>query len=123
LRQPPKRVLCVEDNKDICFMLSSLLQRAGYVPVMTFTAGDALTLAGREEFDLFILDTWLGESSGVDLCRAVRAIRPEALVLFYSAAIFDSDREAALEAGACEYVAKPGTEGLVEAVRRALGDA
>lgn len=119
--QPRKRVLCAEDNEDICFMLSSLLKGVGYDTVTTFTAGDALMLAGRDEFDLFILDTRLGGQSGVELCRELRDVRPDTPVIFYSAEAYDSDREAALKAGACAYVTKPGTEELVEAVRRVVG--
>jgi DNA-binding response OmpR family regulator len=120
LPQPPKRVLCVEDNEDIGFLLFTVLKREGFDAVITYTVGDALMLAGREEFDLFILDVWFGEGSGLDLCRALREAHPGAPVVFYSAAAFDSDREAALRAGACAYVTKPGIEELVEAVRQAL---
>ena len=47
--------------------------------------------AGREAFDLFILDTWPGEKGGVELCRELRAVCPDRPVAFYSAAAFDSD--------------------------------
>lgn len=87
---------------------------------MCVTAGEALKLAGRAEFDLFILDTRLESGSGLDLCRALREAHPDTPVSFYSAAAFDSDRETALRAGASAYVAKPGTEEVMEAVRRAL---
>jgi two-component system OmpR family response regulator len=123
LPPPRKRVLCVEDNEDIALLLYATLHARGYDPVVTYTAGGALTLAGREGFDLFILDTRLGEESGVELCRGLRAARPDTPVVFYSAAAFDSDREAALRAGACAYVTKPGMEGLVGEVRKALGPA
>lgn len=118
--QPPKRVLCVEDNEDIGFLLLTVLKREGFDAVVTYTVGDALMLTGREEFDLYVLDVWFGDGSGLDLCRTLREAHPNAPVIFYSAAAFDSDREAALRAGTCAYVTKPGTEELVEAVRRAL---
>ena len=121
LPQPPQRVLCVEDNEDISFLLYTVLKREGYDAVVTYTVGDALTLAGREEFDLYVLDVLFEKGgSGLDLCRTLREAHPNAPVVFYSAAAFDSDREAALRAGACAYVTKPGIEELVEAVRRAL---
>jgi DNA-binding response OmpR family regulator len=120
LPQPPKRVLCVEDNEDIGFLLFTLLKREGFDAVVTYTVGDALMLAGREDFDLYILDVMFESGSGLDLCRALREAHPNSPVVFYSAAAFDSDREAALRAGACAYVTKPGTEELVETVRRAL---
>ncbi len=120
MRQPPKRVLCVEDNEDIGFLLYTLLKREGFEAVLTFTVGEALRLSGREEFDLYILDVAFESGSGLDLCRKLREAHPDAPVVFYSAAAFDADREAALRAGACAYVTKPGTGELLEAVRRAL---
>ena len=78
---------------------------------------------GREGLDLFIPDTRLGEGGGVELCRGLRAARPDTPVVFYSAAAFDSDRGAARRAGACAYAAKPGVEGLVGEVRRVVGPA
>ena len=118
--QPPKRVLCVEDNEDIGFLLFTVLKREGFDAVITYTVGDALMLAGRGEFDLYVLDVRFGDGSGLELCRALREAHPDSPVVFYSAAAFDADREAALRAGACAYVTKPGTEELVEAVRHAL---
>ncbi len=120
MSQPPKRVLCVEDNEDIGFLLYTTLKREGFEPVITYTISDALMLAGREEFDLYVLDVALESGSGLDLCRTLREARPDVPVIFYSAAAYDSDREAGLGAGACAYVTKPGTGELVEEVRRAL---
>lgn len=120
--QPPKRVLCVEDNEDICFMLTTVLGRAGYTAASAASPAEALEMDGREHFDLYILDTRFGEESGLDLCRILTAAHPDTPVIFYSAAVFDSDREAALRAGASAYVTKPGIEELVEVVRDVLGD-
>lgn len=119
--QPPKRVLCAEDNEDICFMLKSILRQEGFDTDSAAGASEALELAGREHFDLFILDARFGNESGFDLCRDLRAARPGTPVVFYSGAALDSDREAALAAGARAYVVKPGTEELVEAVKQILG--
>lgn len=120
--RPPKRVLCVEDNEDIRFMLTRMLRAAGFDAASAAGVEEATALTRREHFDLFILDTKLEGESGIDLCRTLRALRPDASVIFYSGAVSDADREEGLRAGACEYVAKPGVEGLVEAVRRVLGD-
>lgn len=120
MHEPHQRILCVEDNEDICLMLTTVLGQAGYDTASATRPAEALEMAGREPFDLYILDTRFGEESGLDLCRALRAAHPETPVVFYSAAVFDSDREAALRAGARAYVTKPGTDELVEAVRNIL---
>lgn len=117
---PPKRVLCAEDDEDICFLLTTALGRAGYDVSTSASPAEGLETAGREHFDLFILDAVFDEGNGLDLCRALRAAHPDTPVIFYSAAAFDSDREAALRAGACAYVTKPDTAELVEVVNRVL---
>ena len=114
------RVLCVDDNEDNCFMLYALLKRGGYEPMTCFAVGDALVLAAREEFDLFILDARYPVGTGAELCRHIREMRPGAKVIFYSGAALDEDQERGLEAGAYAYVKKPEVEGLLESVRRAL---
>jgi len=94
LPQTPNRVLCVEDHEDIRFLLTTVLGAAGYDVASAAGSGEALGLARREQFDLFVLDTRLGGESGIDLCRALREMRPSALVIFYSGAVYDSDKEA-----------------------------
>lgn len=121
MRQP-KRILCVEDNEDIRFMLTTVLGAAGYDAASAGGTEEAARMARDEHFDLFVLDTKLAGESGIALCRTLREMRPAAPVIFYSGAVSDSDREEGLSAGACAYVAKPGVEGLVEAVRHVLGD-
>ncbi len=110
----------MEDNEDIGFLLYTVLSREGYEPVITPGVGEALALAAGKGFDLYVLDTTLKDGSGLDLCRALREAHPGAPVVFYSAAAYGRDREAALLTGACAYVTKPGTEELVEVARRLL---
>jgi CheY-like chemotaxis protein len=112
----------VDDNEDNAFMLYNLLRGAGYDAVTTLTPGDALMLAGSEQFDLFILDTRFRAGTGFELCRSIRETRPGAKVIFYSGAVLETDRERGLDAGAQAYVKKPEIEELLEAVRDALGD-
>lgn len=120
MQSPPQRILCVEDNEDIGFLLYTILKRAGYDATLTFTVGEALALSESERFDLYILDLTFGSGSGLDLCRRLRESHPGTPVIFYSAAAFDADREAALRAGAYAHVSKPGTDELLQAVGRAL---
>lgn len=119
--QPPKRILCVEDDEDVGFMLCTFLKREGFDAVSAGTVSEALRLAAREEFDLFILDMRYQVGTGPELCRHIHEVRPGAKVIFYSGAGLDEDREVGLAAGACAYVLKPEFEEMLEAVRSALG--
>lgn len=123
MRPTSPRVLCVDDNEDTCFVLRALLAGAGYDPVTSLSVSEALALAGRERFDLFILDARYPAHTGFELCRSLRQARPRAKVIFYSGSTLETDRERGLGAGAEAYVSKPEIEELLEAVRRALAPA
>ena len=122
MHSTPPRVLCVDDDEDDCFILYALLKGEGCDAVTTFTLGDALALARREAFDLYILDTRYKDGTGRELCRALRELRPGAKVIFYSGAAYEGDGQSVSEAGALAYVKKHETEELVASVRRALAD-
>jgi len=120
---PAKRILCIEDNEDTCFILKTLLGRQEYEVVSAPDAEEALRLIGSEKFDLYIADTALPAMSGLDFCKEVRKADPESPILIYSAAAFDADREEGMRAGANAYLAKPNVEEIVPTVRRLLEDA
>lgn len=121
--QPTKRrILCVDDDEDTCFMLTYLLGQENYEVTTTKTVSEALQLAQNESFNLYILDEWFPREAGLGLCRKVREFDPQTPIIFYSGAAFDSDREEALYAGAQAFVAKPYVEELIETVHRLLAD-
>jgi DNA-binding response OmpR family regulator len=64
-------------------------------------------LASEERFDLYLLDSWLPDGSGLDLCRRIRKFDPVTPIFFYSAAAYEADKNMALSAGAQAYLIKP----------------
>src|SRR5262249_5781742 len=66
-----------------------------------------LRLARRGYFDLYILDNWLPDGSGIGLCRNIREFDPHTPILFYSAAAYEYDIQEALRSGAQAYLVKP----------------
>jgi two-component system, OmpR family, response regulator RegX3 len=67
----------------------------------------ALHLVQLQEFDLFLLDSWLPDGSGIDLCKGIRQLDSQTPILFYSAAAYEADKAIALGAGAQGYLTKP----------------
>ena len=116
----PRRILCVDDDEDTCLMLSRFLTGQGYQIETGSNAAECLELARRESFDLFVLDSWLPDKSGAELCREIREFDPRTPIIFYSAAAFESDIKAGLAAGADDYITKPYVEELIEAVEKLL---
>jgi two-component system, OmpR family, phosphate regulon response regulator PhoB len=104
-----ERVLVVDDERDVCRLLTYNLRRAGFDTESAATGGDALLCAGRRPPAVVVLDVGLPDLSGVDVCRRLRA-HPDLVgvgVLILTALGADEDRIAGLTAGADDYVVKP----------------
>ena len=100
-----KRILLVEDYEDSRDLATHTL--TGYTLTCARNFNEGLRLARQGGFDLYILDNWLPDKSGVELCRAIREFDPQTPILFYSAAAYKRDIEEAIRAGAQDYLAKP----------------
>ena len=76
-----KKILIVEDDKDILFLIKMHLQDAGY-SVETVTEGTTgLARSIRGNFDLVILDVMLPGLDGISICRELRKIYPHTCYL------------------------------------------
>jgi DNA-binding response OmpR family regulator len=104
-----KHVLLVEDQKDICEVVGFNLP--DYKLVCARNIDEGLRLCRQRYFDLYILDCWLPDGSGVGLCGLIREFDPHTPILMYSAAGSERDKQNALRAGAQTYVMKSGDFG------------
>jgi len=100
-----KRILLVEDDEEARDLAELTLTEYTLICARDFNEG--LYLAQQRYFDLYILDNWLSDGSGVELCRLIRKFDPHTPVLFYSAAAYKRDIGEALRAGAQAYLVKP----------------
>lgn len=99
-------ILVVDDDREICSLLSQFLTRHG-LRVSTARDGDDLMrqmAVGR--IDLVVLDLMLPGEDGLTLCRKIRVER-DMPVIMLTAMGEDVDRIIGLEMGADDYVAKP----------------
>jgi CheY-like chemotaxis protein len=118
------RILCIEDDPDTRDLIAFVLTDHGFQIVCTHSTDEALQLAKTQDFDLFLVDNWMPGLSGPDLTRKLREFNLTTPVLFYSAAAFESDKEAAREAGAQGYLVKPVLEDdLIKEVARLIAEA
>jgi CheY-like chemotaxis protein len=113
------RILLVEDVDDARALCVVTL--AEYTIICASDFDEGLRLAQQQDFDLYILDNWLPDKSGIELCRAIRAFDPHTPILFYSAAAYKLDIEEAIRAGAQDYLVKPvGLDRLRQAVAQLI---
>jgi DNA-binding response OmpR family regulator len=101
------RVLYVEDHEDTRELVTLLLGQKSFEVVTGGTIESGLALAMSESFDLYLLDSWLPDGSGLDLCQRIRQFDQTTPILFYSAAAYASDHALAMQCGAQAYLIKP----------------
>jgi len=118
--EPRATVLVVEDEPEIRRFLRSALGAEGYRVVEAETGARGEVDAGTHKPDLAIVDLGLPDMDGVEVIRRIRAWSPMP-VLVLSARAQESQKVAALDAGADDYVTKPfGVGELLARVRVAL---
>lgn len=109
-------VLYAEDNDDSGFMLTILLGFSDIDVHWVRSVREALQLAQKRCFDLFLLDSTLPDESGYDLCRQLREFFPQIPIVFYSGEARVSDRQKGLRAGANAYLVKPEIDTIVPTI-------
>lgn len=102
-----KKVLIVEDEKNIVDILRFNLQRAGYETCEAYDGEDGLTKAIGENPDLLLLDLMLPKMNGFSVCKALRAQGNNVPVIILTAREEESDKVLGLEIGADDYITKP----------------
>ena len=100
-------VLYIEDHDDTRELVTLVLAERNYRVTTGSTIVDALKLAHEHHFDLFMLDSWLPDGSGIDLCKRLREFDPGTPIMFLSGAAYEADKEAAINSGAHGYLTKP----------------
>ena len=91
-----RRILYIEDHEDTRELVTLLLAQKSYKVITGSTIESGVALAGAEKFDLYLLDSWLPDGSGLDLCRRIRQFDQTTPILFYSAAAYANDHDMAL---------------------------
>jgi len=105
--QNTPRVLYVEDHEDTRELVTLVLEQKSYEIVTGSTIQNGVELARSQQFDLYLLDSWLPDGSGLELCRMIREFDKATPILFYSAAAYEIDRVEAIKSGAQAYLIKP----------------
>lgn len=105
---PKKSILVVDDEQDLCDIISFNLEKEGYAVDSAFSAEEALKkdLGG---YDLLLLDVMMGGMSGFKLAARLKA-DPKTTgvpIIFLTARDSEDDTVKGLELGADDYVSKP----------------
>jgi DNA-binding response OmpR family regulator len=102
----PREILLVEDDDAIATGLVRVLEAQGYA-VRRLSRGTPAPAAATADVGLVILDLGLPDIDGIDVCRKLRAARPDLAILILTARDQEVDVVAGLDAGADDYLIKP----------------
>ncbi|WP_045747748.1 response regulator transcription factor [Actinoplanes rectilineatus] len=111
------RILLVEDDLRVSTVMTSMLQRRGYLVEHAATATAALEAA---PCDLVLLDLNLPDGDGVDVCRTLRARNENLGIIAVTARGEERDKVTGLRMGADDYVVKPFSMAELQARIEAL---
>ena len=102
----PRRLLVVDDDREIRDLVSRFLVKHGYKVTAARDAREMTAALGGGEVDLIILDVMLPGRSGLELCRDLRG-KSDIPILMLTAMGEETDRIVGLEMGADDYLPKP----------------
>ena len=102
-----KRILIVEDEKNIVDILSFNLGKEGYETLEAYDGAAGLQLALEQNPDLILLDLMLPKMNGFDVCRAIRQDNRSTPIIMLTAREEETDKVLGLELGADDYITKP----------------
>jgi DNA-binding response OmpR family regulator len=118
-----KKILIVDDERDIVKALTIRLQRAGYEVVTAFDGAQGIFMAHKENPDLIILDIRMPAGNGFSVAEKLKESTDTVAipVIFLTGSPEENSEGKAMALGARFYVKKPyDPEELLDAIRRAL---
>jgi CheY-like chemotaxis protein/DNA-binding transcriptional ArsR family regulator len=119
-----KKILIVDDDKELRANLAEIMAGAGYAVDMAATGGEAVEKAIAEDFDLVLLDLIMPRMSGSDVLAELRRVCPRARIIMITAFATIDNAVDAIKRGASDYVPKPfKIDNLLTRIRRVLEEA
>ncbi len=101
------RALVVDDEKEICLLLSSMMKKLGFASDHGHSLSEGRTKLSNSEYDIVFLDLNLPDGIGFHLIDKVKESSPGAKVIIISAYDGNVERQRATSQGADYFIAKP----------------
>lgn len=101
------KILIVDDEKDLAFLLGEILENKGYQVTVAKTAKKAIEMIEKERFDLYLLDIILPDINGVELFLKIKGLFPESKAIMMTGFAVEDLIESAIKHGAYACIYKP----------------
>jgi CheY-like chemotaxis protein len=118
-----KRILCLDDSKDNCDLLSFVLSEAGYEIESAYTVAKGLEKAAGSAFELYMVDLSFSDGDGFELIDKLREIDSSTPIVVCSGDARESTQERARQAGVQAFLTKPiDLDAMAAAIAGLLSD-
>ena len=118
-----QKILVIDDDKDLCFLLNQFLSRRGYEVTLKYSSEEALQYIQHTKPDLIICDLRLEDMDGITLLGNVKQKYADLPVIIITGHSDIKTSALALKQGAFDYVVKPlVTEQILLTIHEALSN-
>ena len=107
MKNVKRKILVVEDENSIRYLLRSNLEYEGYEVIEADNGLQGLEMAEKTTPDLILLDLMLPQMSGMEVCKRLRASGNSTPVIMLTARDQQMDKVIGLKTGADDYITKP----------------
>jgi len=115
------KILVVDDERDICRMISNILKEEGYKVDKAYDGKQAIRKVKTRGYNLMLLDYKLPDIDGINVLKEIRRIEPSLKVIMISAYGSPSTKSMAKKFGVYRFLDKPfDLNRLVRVVKDAL---
>ena len=106
-----KKILIVEDNLDLTYILLRLVEYAGHDSILAVNGKEAVEMADSQMPDLILMDIMMPEMNGFEATRLIRENPKTRSIPIIAVTAMSSakDREECLKCGCSDYMSKPFT--------------
>jgi len=101
------KILLVEDDTSLGFVVSDQLKRDGYQVTLCTDGAEGFKRFNEESFHLCIFDVMMPKKDGFTLAREIRKLNQEVPILFLTAKSMTEDKVEGFKAGGDDYLTKP----------------
>ena len=101
-----RKILIVDDDSDLSFIISEMLEGCGYCTDRAGSAEEAFSVLAKNKYHLILLDINLPDATGFEICRQLRETSCVP-VIFASARTSEDDRITGFDTGGDDYIPKP----------------
>ncbi len=102
-----KRILIIDDDMDMCSLLSRFLQRNGFETDTAHTGHKGIAKFHESKFDIVLCDFRLGDKDGRDVLQEMKSINPQVIFIIITGYSDIKTAVDVIKLGAYDYITKP----------------